>query len=604
MNEVITMLPPPMQFHHLQPAKLLANWAGPTLGNNLSVQKQLVKERFLGLVHSFIQFHWFYCIRTEKSVEDTLLMLPTDHQSNPLSSPPPTINNHHHNRNPHYGTLSIIPDYEIDLLEDIENEPAPFLTPHHKRWSVLEKLNKNYCCRIRSCHDFWKIFSCKCIFSILMLIIFVVLSILLTKAVFSSNNSLMTPNYDFIVVGGGAAGCIITRKLVDAGARVLLLEAGHMTQSTLSPDGGQLNNFDIPLLWSVGQQLASYRWTGNENINLNKGLGGSEVFSSMMYLRALPNDIKEWDLPGWSWERILEAYQSTSYPTQSQDESLFTTSHYQDGLASAFISAAESAGYNTVNDFNDPNSSREGVGYWNFTIQNGVRMSSAKAFLAPLLGNSASLTLQLNAVATNILINTFDANKLFQRKTLIKPIAYGVQYVQNGQIKQATLAYRRGISQKVDFDGKRRIILAAGPIMSPKILLNSGIGDADTLSAGGIDVVAENARIGKDLSGQVMVSLIYPVSMLLASRFSSMYDLPSEWINYFGSVLGVSAFSDSYGEYQLGVLGTPGFSVGAFLTSPFVAEEMSPRPDVQIILHPTVNSFILLEHTAYSNLHL
>lgn len=444
-----------------------------------------------------------------------------------------------------YGTLQI-PAFEFDddmVLEEYDSNPAPFLTPDHKRWSVLEKLNRNHICQIRNCHDFCRMFNGKCVFSTFMLIAFASLSVLLTRAIFF-NTFLLVPSYDFIVVGGGTAGCIITRSLVDAGARVLLLEAGAATQFQLggaSHYGARLTNFDIPLLWSVGALLPLYSWKsapgqgggdGGE-VPLGKGLGGTGVFSSMLYLRATPADIASWNMSEWSWERMLAAYRSleafaprssanpADYPYRGLHGPISVEEvGYQDQLAPEFVSATVHAGLPLSADFNDPYLPRQGAGHYQFTIRDGVRVSTATAYLAPIL-HDKDLTLQLEATASAILLNTFDSSNLLQQlqmdADIPTPTAYGVDYMQGGLVKRALLAHRPAVGQKRDFEGKRCIILTAGAIMTPKLLLASGVGDSEVLDKAGIVSKVDNRQVGKMLRDHMMVTAMYPATPALAA---------------------------------------------------------------------------------------
>lgn len=164
-----------------------------------------------------------------------------------------------------------------------------------RRWSVIEKLRQQYYCRIRSCIDCYRVVNWKCLLATFMLLVFFPLTILFARSILF-NKTFGPETYDFIVVGSGPAGSMVTRKLVDAGARVLLLEAGGPTQVALggiafnNAGDSSLNSitaanmFDIPLLWSSILQFPEYVWTNvkNADVLLAKGLGGSDIASAMV----------------------------------------------------------------------------------------------------------------------------------------------------------------------------------------------------------------------------------------------------------------------------------------------------------------------------------
>ena len=121
-----------------------------------------------------------------------------------------------------------------------------------------------------------------------------------------SGSSDMDMYYDYIVVGAGPAGSVITRKLVDAGYEVLLLEAGKETQHDLGGSdrfGGPLTRFDIPFLWSAIPEFHEYHWDLPEGM-IAKGLGGCGIHNAMLYIRALRIDFIKWNVSGKYFSHI------------------------------------------------------------------------------------------------------------------------------------------------------------------------------------------------------------------------------------------------------------------------------------------------------------
>jgi hypothetical protein len=202
------------------------------------------------------------------------------------------------NGNNQYGTVPFEiedPEDNVDRFAHSEYEEADWRSPS-QRWSVLDKLAQRYYCRIRSCSDCLSILSCRCLFSTAMLGIFVILAAVFLKSVVytadGSNSSGLIPildfGYDFIIVGAGPAGSVITSHLITGGAKVLLLEAGTNTQYDLGGSdyfGGPITKFDIPLLWPSISHFDDFYWHGFNlpNVLIAKGLGGCGIHNAMLY---------------------------------------------------------------------------------------------------------------------------------------------------------------------------------------------------------------------------------------------------------------------------------------------------------------------------------
>lgn len=448
-----------------------------------------------------------------------------------------------------YGALEEEISFEIDYEFEYD-KPAPFLNEKMRRWSVVEKLKKTYFWRTRAISDCSKVFNCKCMFSTLMLSLFISLLIIGARTILF-NKAFGPPAYDFIIVGGGSAGSIVTRKLVDSGARVLLLEAGEYTDSETTTSSHLIPTFsifDIPILWSAIINLPKFTWTGfqSSDIIVGKGLGGSGFLNSMIYLRGLASDLEKWKLPGWNWETILSHYRSLEkYQKNSLSESIpihyggdgllgISKPIYYDLFSKFFVEASQNSNISFLEDFNDPNSVRSGVGFYHFLIENGERASASKACLEDLLiSKSPKLDLEMKATVRRILFNRLDNTLLPDYEENLpynKLKAYGVEYEQDGIVKTALLGLNSAFlqSSKV-FEDVRSVILTSGAIMTPKILMNSGIGDPEELKHANIDSVLDNFQVGKNLHDHPAVPIIMKTSSKLAASniFQLLFNNPS-----------------------------------------------------------------------------
>lgn len=291
--------------------------------------------------------------------------------------------------------------------------------------------------------------------------------------------------FDYIIVGAGSAGCVLANRLsADPANTVLLLEAGGKDRNPL---------FRLPMLMGKLFQSGIYNWHYHTEPepNLNdrslywprgKVLGGSSTINGMIYVRGNRHDYDRWSqlgLPGWSYDEVLPAFIRSESHIQRQNEY-----HGEDGeltvcrargnnpLNEIFIEAGEKAGHRRNDDFNGEN--QEGFGRFDFTIRNGRRWSTASAFLRPAL-DRPNLTVETQALSHRILVEDGRAN--------------AVEYGQGGQFHQA----------KAD----REIIVCAGTVNSPQLLLLSGIGPGEEIAGTGIKPVHELPGVGKNMQDHV-----------------------------------------------------------------------------------------------------
>ena len=312
----------------------------------------------------------------------------------------------------------------------------------------------------------------------------------------------MREEYDHIVVGGGAAGCLAAAKLVAAGRRVLLLEAGHSHHHPLldMPPG-------IFKMINGSKFMKYHRTTPQDHLDgrvheISQGnvLGGGTSVNAQVYMRGRPSDYDHWDevMRGnnagvrWNWESVLPHFRAMEGNDRLYDERhnsegplLVSDPGYIDTVSRWFVQSVQGLGVPFTHDFNGP--TQAGVGFYQFMNRHGKRSSAAYAFIEPLLKNSR-LVVRLNASVSRILVDSGRA---------------------------VAVAYCDAAGTEHEARAASDIVLASGALVSPKLLMLSGIGPADELRTHGIAVVADLPGVGQNLVDHPEVPLI--------ARFSGPY---------------------------------------------------------------------------------
>jgi choline dehydrogenase len=294
--------------------------------------------------------------------------------------------------------------------------------------------------------------------------------------------------FDHIVIGAGSAGCVLTRRLLDAGKKVCLVEAG---EDETNPNIDHLNN--LGLIWHSAQDWNYYTvpqpGAMDRRLHLPRGkvLGGSNALNAVIWVRGDAWDYEQWvdsGCPGWSWDDVSPVFQAIeNFDGEITDTRGTTgpmdvrTDFARNRLQEDMLAASVETGVPFNPDYNS--GSVEGVGRIQLNVRDGKRLNTWRAYLKPRLGDE-NLTILTSAHARRLLIEGTTVTGL-----------------------------------EVDFHGRvgtlsaDEVILAAGALASPELLLRSGIGPAGELAEVGVESVHDLPGVGKNLQDHWLSPVVF-----------------------------------------------------------------------------------------------
>ncbi|XP_035739952.1 glucose dehydrogenase [FAD, quinone]-like [Vespa mandarinia] len=373
-------------------------------------------------------------------------------------------------------------------------------------------------------------------------------------------------DYDFVVVGGGSAGSVVVNRLTENPEwSVLLLEAGgHETVISDVPAlSTYLYNTKMDWKYRTENQDSACQAMKDKRCCWPRGkvLGGSSVLNAMLYVRGNRRDYDQWESfgnPGWGYDDVLPYFkksQDQRNPYLARNTKYHSTGGYltiqecpyKTPLAPAYLQAAEEMGYNIV----DVNGQQQmGFALPQYTMRKGARCSAAKAFVRPIKFRK-NFHLSLWSHVTRVLIDPSTKR------------AYGVEFIKNDRVETVF--------------AKKEVILSAGAINTPQLLMLSGIGAKNHLEDLGIPVIQNSPGVGQNLQDHIS---IVGLTFLIDHEISFVYN----------RILNINSIL-KYAITENGPLTSSiGIDAVGFLSTKY-ANQTDDWPDIEfLITSATINS--------------
>jgi choline dehydrogenase len=299
--------------------------------------------------------------------------------------------------------------------------------------------------------------------------------------------------YDYVIVGAGSAGCVLANRLTeDPSVKVLLLEAGKRDRHlNIKIPAAFAKQFRTKLDWDFNTEPEPHCNERSLYMPRGKGLGGSSSMNAMLYVRGRPLDYDQWEAsgaPGWGWQDVWP------YFLRAEDNERGASEHHAVGgplrvenerspraLSGRFLAACQAAGIPLIDDYNGLE--QDGASMAQVTQRGGRRWSTADAYLRPAI-KRANLEVSTGAQVLGVKLDGTHAR--------------GVRYRDRRGAEQLALA-------------ERDVILSAGALVSPQLLMLSGIGPADQLREHQISVSADLPGVGENLQDHPYVVCVWDI---------------------------------------------------------------------------------------------